>query len=186
MRGPLAWIFWHSRARTVAETDYRAALLDFHNLLHPGDIEGFFGSRILRYDSLPWLPAAVAEVYEDWYFLRDSAALDVLEEAAIGARRKTTHDAVARLASTATAGLYRLRRGNASSPISRCCWLTKPAGESYESFFARFDRIQDGTFALFSRQMVLGPTPEFVLTASTEVSTNLSPDIELVPEMIGR
>src|SRR5207248_3961836 len=76
----LAWIFWHTRLPEVIEDDYVDALRAFHIRIADAKPDGFLGVRTLRYDTVPWL-VSPAEVYEDWYFVRDCAALDVLDEA---------------------------------------------------------------------------------------------------------
>jgi len=179
----LAWIFWHSRSSATPEAEYRTRLLEFHELLYGGEIDGFLGSRICRYPAVPWLPSPT-EVYEDWYFLRDSAALDRLDEAALDLHRQARHDAVARLASVAAAGLYRLRAGSDPATIARCYWMSKPLGETYDRFFARYRDRDPQSFGLWGRQMVLGPTPEFVLTTAEVPDSKPENAIELVPEIV--
>jgi hypothetical protein len=159
----LAWIFWHSRFTHVSEEEYRATLAAFHATINAAPPEGFLGFRTLRYESVPWLSSA-AEVFEDWHLLHDSAALDRLDDAAIAALRKDAHTRIARLAATATAGLYRLRAGSPLPEAMRCTWLDKPRGESYETFIASLKNAA----AVWSRQMVLGPTPEFCIESRAE------------------
>lgn len=159
----LAWIFWHSRFAEIPEPEYRAALTAFHERIAAAAPDGFLGSRIVRYDAIPWLHSAT-EIYEDWYFVRDSAALDALDEAALAAFTQDAHARVARLAATAISGLYRLRAGSPLANPSRCFWMSKPRGDSYDAFIARISSAS----AVWSRKMVLGPTPEFCVESETE------------------
>src|SRR2546430_9154097 len=80
----LAWIFWHTRFPEVTEDEYVDALRAFHIRIADAEPDGFLGVRTLRYDSLPWL-SSPTEVHEDWYFVSDCAALDVLDEAVLAA-----------------------------------------------------------------------------------------------------
>jgi hypothetical protein len=151
----LAWIFWHTRFPEVTEDEYVAALRAFHTRIAEAKPEGFLGVRTLRYDTLPWLPSPT-EVHEDWYFVRDSAALDALDDAVLAAFTHDSHARVSRLAANATAGLYQLRAGSPSAD-PHCSWLSKPRGMPYDEFIASFATAG----AVWSRKMVLGPTPEF-------------------------
>ena len=153
----LAWIFWHTRFENVGEDEYVRNLVAFHERIAGAEPEGFAGLRFLRYDAVPWLPSPT-EVYEDWYFIRDSAALDRLDEAALAAFSHDAHQRVAQLAANGTAGLYRLRAG---SPVAspRIEWVAKPRGQAYDEFLRDFPDAS----AVWSRMMVLGPTPEFAI-----------------------
>lgn len=152
----LAWVFWHARTEHVPEAEYRRALGAFHERIRAAAPEGLVGIRTLRHAAVPWLPAA-SEVYEDWHFLEDSAALDRLDQAALAAIASEAHERVARLAATACAGLYRLRSGWPARERPRVRWIDKPRGMSYETFVASLE----GAAAVWGRQMLLGPTPEF-------------------------
>lgn len=158
----LAWIFWHTRFAHVEESDYRAALRVFHARIAEERPEGFSRSRTLRYEALPWLPAPT-EVYEDWYFVDGSAALDRLEEAALSAFARDQHDSIARLTASATAGLYRLRAGQPLAAPAHCTWMSKPRHEPHEAFI---DRVR-AAGTVWTRQMVLGPTPEFCVEGAS-------------------
>lgn len=152
----IAWIFWHTRHADAGESDYRTALRAFHDLILTTAPEGFLGVRVLRHEALPWLVSAT-EVYEDWYFVESSAALDALDEAALAAFSQDAHARIARLAATATAGLYRLRAGEPLPSPAHTFWMSKPRQDPYAPFIERLSRA--GT--VWSRKMVLGPAPEF-------------------------
>ena len=67
-------------------------------------------------------------------------------------------------------GLYRLRRGRVGVHRT-AAWFAKPAGMSYDQLYAVLDSPllrTDG--ALWGRQMVLGPTPEFCLHTAEPVT----------------
>lgn len=108
--------------------------------------------------------------YEDWYLVRDMAALAPLNEAAVSGPRKAPHDAVARLAGGGTAGLYRLQSGAPLVPPGAAAWFGKPSGMTYASLFSLVEPVVSGAGgALWMRQMVLGPTPEFCLQSMAPV-----------------
>lgn len=185
----LAYVFWHTPGPGVVRGEYEAALQRFHDALQAASPAGFLGSRVLRCQSVPWLTSPLARplpTYEDWYFLTGSAALDALEEAAVTGRRQQPHDAVARLAATGTGGLYRLRRGDAAVVPRRAHWLAKPSGEAYEAFYRRFGEDPAEPFALWSRQMAIGPTPEFCLQGADTIPSPLLPYATLAVDPLWR
>ena len=161
----LAWVFWHSRYEHVTEEEYRRALAAFHAGVEAVAPDGLLGIRTVRHDSVPWLPSPV-EVYEDWHFVRDSAALDRLDEAAVIAVTSDAHTRIARLAANASAGLYRLRAGAPLPEPPGFKWIDKPRGEAYDTFIASLENAA----AVWSRQMVLGPTPEFCIELDAHVA----------------
>jgi hypothetical protein len=177
----LAYVFWHTPVASVALAEYETALLRFHEALRAAAPAGFLESRVLRCAAVPWL-ASERPVYEDWYLLDGSAALDAMEEAAIAGLRQQPHDAVARLAAAATAGLYLLRRGDAALVPAAAHWLAKPAGESYEAFYRRFPEDRAAPFALWGRKMTLGPGPEFCLHRADAVPSPLPAQESLAVE----
>ena len=104
----LAYVFWHWPAPSIEPAVYEQALAGFHGALRVSPPRGFLGSYAHRVESAPWLPAgtlAPAYVYEDWYRLETSAALDALDEAAVSSPLREPHDRVARIAAGGTAGL---------------------------------------------------------------------------------
>lgn len=180
-----AYVFWHGRDASVSESDYRDRLLSFHARLAEAAPGGFLGSRVLRYDSLPWLPDGT-EAWEDWYFIHDTSVLDRLDEIAMSARLREPHDRVAKMAVKGTAGLYRLRFGDAKATPSHVYWVSKPAGESYDAFYDRVRALGENVLALWGRQMVLGPTPEFCIISSGSLdlpdAVHCLPVVALLPE----
>lgn len=181
----LSYVFWHAAKKGVDERLYRETLIEFHRTFQNNPPAGFLSSHVFTVPSVPWLPGHTP-VYEDWYLLDGSAALDNINEAAVLYPRQTAHDGVARLAAAGTAGLYRLRAGTTNDlVVQRALWFAKPDSENYETFFRRFLKIQPVAFALWGRQMTLGPTPEFCLQLdSTEEGNWPLPTIQFEPRRI--
>jgi hypothetical protein len=153
----LAYVFWHWPVDPAADrARYEEAQRAFHAALADAGSEGLLRSFSFRVAGTAWLP--VEGAYEDWYLVAGSFALDPLNEVAVSPRLRPAHDSAARSAAGA-GGLYRLRSGVPEPRSGAVHWLRKPAGESYDRFYARFppDAV------LWRRQMVLGPAPEFLL-----------------------
>ena len=165
----LAYVFWHWPQPQVDVSEYEAHLRDFQKTLRMHPPPGFRDSVVFRVTGLPWIQAERG--YEDWYLVEGSVALDPLNDAAVAPACRTAHDAAARLAAGGTAGLYRLRAGNAAlEQLKFSCWFGKPAGMLYDDFYRLLVPITAQTgVALWGRQMVLGPTPEFCLHSSAPV-----------------
>ena len=165
----LAYAFWHWPQPQVDVTEYEARLRDFQKILRDHPSPGFRTSAVFRVSGLPWIQAEHG--YEDWYLVEGSVALDPLNDAAIAPACRAAHDAAARLAAGGTAGLYRLRAGNAVlEQVKFCCWFGKPAGMLYDDFYKLLAPVTARPgIALWGRQMTLGPTPEFCLHSSVAV-----------------
>jgi hypothetical protein len=164
----LAWLFWHTRITDVPRDDYVSALRAFHRRIVAAGPAGLLGARTREYTAVPWL-ASEAEVFEDWYLVRDSAALDALDEAVLASFSSAAHEAVARLAANAVSGLYELRAGRPAPDADVRVWLSKPRGIAYGPFVA--DLFRAGT--IWSRKLVLGPTPEFCVETDAEGARSL-------------
>jgi len=159
----LAYVFWHVPRPGVSAREYETAHRDFHDLLWKAGIAGLVGLRVFRLAAIPWLGGKAG--YEDWHLLENSAALDVLNGAAISQARQRPHDRIAALAADGTAGLYGLRLGSLNE-MAQAHWLSKPAGMSYREFESSLaPQIRAGG-CLWGRRMTLGPTPEFCLHAA--------------------
>ncbi len=157
----LAYVFWHSPKPELQPHDYEEGLIAFHESLLGRRPSGFRRSATYRAGSVPWLKSEVA-VYEDWYIVDDFRALGTLNDAAVSGRRKKPHDRVAPMTAVGTAGLYRLRLGMTWFEQHRdAWWLSKADGWSYEDFDQHMATVLGKAGALWSRLMVLGPTPEF-------------------------
>lgn len=157
----LAYVFWHYAAASVDVSQYEERLVTFHHALRKAKPDGFVRSAAYRIQAAPWLSNPVG--YEDWYEIEDWAALGVLNTAAVSGPVRADHSAVARLADGGAGGLYRLLRAAAESAIhSAGLWLVKPREMPYPDFLAEVEQRSKGC-ALWQRQMVLGPAPEFCL-----------------------
>ncbi len=169
----LAYVFWHRPAEDSIAADYEAALTRFHAALAARPPEGFLGSAAFCVDAAPWLDGT-GQAYEDWYLLQGSAALDVLDAAALDQRRAGAHDAVAVQAATGVAGLYRLAAGagDRRAQVS-ALWLAAPRGAAREPLMDALTAVADRTDgALWVRAMTLGPAPELCLVADPEQITD--------------
>jgi hypothetical protein len=158
----LAYVFWHVPRAGVTALQYEAAHRAFHDALRAASVRGLLGVEIYRLASIPWLGGMPG--YEDWQLLENSAALDVLNLAAVSEARQRPHDAIAALADNGTAGLYGLRMGVRIAPAI-AYWLSKPDGMSYSAFEASLQPLIPKGCCLWGRRMTLGPTPEFCLHA---------------------
>ena len=136
--------------------DYEDVLRAFHAELAVAKPSGFVTSTTYRH----------GDGYSDWYLVEDSAALDVLNDAAVSGTRTTSHDAAARMAAGGVGKLLRLASGEPHLGALHEIGLTKPAGMSYSDLYRRLEPFTaPGGAALWRRMMVLGPPPEFCLVA---------------------
>lgn len=152
----LAYVFWHRPRAGVDRAEYEGAQRAFHERL--AQVE----SACFRLTELPFAAEhapAGSDGYEDWYLVEDWAALGELNAAAVDARHRDSHDRAAALVGGGWAGVYGLVRGAAEIP-AEASWMDKPPGEPSEEFVANLPAV-----AVWRRQMVLGPAPEFCLAA---------------------
>ena len=159
----LAYVFWHWTHSPGA--GYEALQREFQSSLAADPADGFLGSWVTAISGAPWAAAGGA-AYEDWYLLSGSAAIDRLNAAAVTGGRELSHAAAAAAAQGGTAGLYLLRRGEGRSPPRKTVWFAKPVGWTYDTLYSAVEPLLDRGAALWGRQMVLGPTPEFCLHSS--------------------
>jgi hypothetical protein len=166
----LAYVFWHWRRQEIPRQQYEERQQRFHATLQAAPSAGFLRSRSVAIHGAPWA-ASGGDAYEDWYLVNDSAALDPLNQAAITAPRQLAHDAAAAAAHGGTAGLYRLRHGSVGNAVpTLAAWFSKPSGMSYDQLFSAVEPLlPSAAGALWCRQMVLGPSPEFCLQSSAPV-----------------
>lgn len=161
----LAYVFWHWRQASADRSAYESAQRAFHQALAASPSAGFVRSFSHAVTGAPWANEG-SEAYEDWYLVRDAAALDPLEEAAISAGRKGPHDLAASLAASGTAGLYQLKLGTAPTAPQSAQWFSKPAGISYPQLFGAVDpALSRVGGSLWMRKMTLGPATEFCVLA---------------------
>jgi hypothetical protein len=161
----LAYVFWHTAPRDGDIPGYEQALAAFHHALGDAAPSGFVGSAGYAVDGAAWQRPPL---YEDWYLLTDWAALGVLNEAAVDARRRGAHDAVAASARGGAGGIYLLCAGDPDPPPGGpAIWLDKPAGVPYPGFRERLARLTAEQGSVWERQLVLGPAPEYCAVTSS-------------------
>ena len=161
----LAYVFWHWRHPSADRAEYESAQQAFQHALAASPSDGFVRSFSHAITGAPWANDG-DEAYEDWYLVRDSAALDPLDAAAITAGRKSAHDAAAALAAKGTAGLYQLRLGTAPTSPRSAQWFVKPAGMAYPQLFAAIEpSLAPVGGSLWMRKLTLGPATEFCVLA---------------------
>ena len=164
----LAYLFWHRPFEGVRRESYEQALVAFHRRLREAPVAGLLASSSARVRGLPWMSG---DGYEDWYAVDDYTALGVLNDAAVDVSHVEAHDLVAHATGFGTGGLYVLERGGIAAPAGHCVWLTKPAGVGYASFREQLAaHIAGEAVSVWRRQMVLGPAPEFRVSADRELT----------------
>jgi hypothetical protein len=133
----LAYVFWHRPRQDVDRDAYEDALARFHGSLDNP-------SLAFRLTALPFGDGEPG--YEDWYLAGDWAALGELNARAVDAAHRAAHDAPAGMSGHGWGGIYALLRGPAEPPAA-ARWQHRPPDES--------------AAAVWQRQMVLGPAPEY-------------------------
>jgi hypothetical protein len=166
---PLAYVFWHCPQAGSSAAGYQADLLAFHAELAADPPAGFVRSGSARLAAASWF-AASAEVYEDWYLVRDWAAVGTLNLGAVDAAHLISHDRVARQVAAGAGGIYLLRAGDIADGHGFATWFAKPAGWSQADLDASLAALLNDGTALWQRQMVLGPAPEFCLQSRESLS----------------
>jgi hypothetical protein len=158
----LAYVFWHW-TDTADIADYEKRLAGFHRALVGALPAGFRRSSSARVKGAPWIPRL--EGYEDFYLVEDFAALGILNDAAVEGSRKEPHDRAAAVAAGGAGGLYRLIAGDPALIASTYAyWFGKPAGMTYAELTVLLAPVTAAPgVALWQRQMVLGPAPEYCL-----------------------
>jgi hypothetical protein len=121
----------------VGAEEYEARLRAFHSSLAGVESASF------RVDALPFGDCLAG--YEDWYLVEDWAALGELNAIAVDSTHRAPHDAAAAEAGQGWGGVYALVHGEPEPPAA-----------------ARWSDQQPGAVgAMWQRQMVLGPAPEY-------------------------
>ena len=169
----LAYVFSHRPAPGVDVTVYEQALRRFHAALASAPSSGFVSSVTYR----------IGDGYSDWYLVESSAALDLLNAAAISGLRTPAHDAAARMAVDGTGKLLSLAGGEIPQGPGFEIRFAKPAGVSYAELYARLEPwTSRPAVSLWRRMMVLGPPPEFCLVTPSALDF----PVEMRPEVVGR
>jgi hypothetical protein len=161
----LAYFFWHAPLTQFSSADYEATLLDFEKDLVREPSSGLASCATYRISEVPWLNRR--QGYEDWYFVRSSAELDALNEAAVRPSRWAIHAAIATKMDVGYGGLYQHLHGDAL-PLDgdRAIWLTHPRGIRYQQPLQEMIGGSPGFLSCWRGQMVLGPGAEFVMVGS--------------------
>jgi hypothetical protein len=183
----LAYVFWHRPADGVAAGEYETLLAAFHDALAASPPAGFRQSCAFRVSGAPWVPGG-GSGYEDWYLIEHAAALDPLNQAAVTGPRQRPHDVVAARAGWGAAGLYLLRGGApAFGELGQARWFSKPPGRAYDSFYHEISQSAGAEpWALWCRQMVLGPTPEFCIHGATSLVSVGSGEVKVGLQLVCR
>ena len=167
----LAYVFSHRPAAGVDIGEYEAVLREFHRHLAGATLAGFVSSSTYR----------TGDGYADWYLLENSAALDVLNEAAVTGARESPHRAVARMAVNGAGKLLSLAAGEHVAGARVETRFEKPPGMAYPQLYAALQPLTAGGAAgLWRRMMVLGPPPEFCITSRAGIELPLAARAEVV------
>lgn len=169
----LAYVFFHRPAPEAGAILYETALRAFHASLVAAPPHGFAGSCSYR----------IGGGYADWYLLTDSAALDRLNEAAVGDRSQASHDTVARMSSEGAGKLFTLLSGEPRSESGFETRFSKPRGMTYGELYERLASLTARPdVTLWRRMMVLGPAPEFCIASRSQLEL----PAEMSPETLAR
>ena len=156
----LAYVFSHRPAPGGDLAAYEDVLREFHHQLASSNLEGFVSSWTYR----------TGDGYSDWYLIKDSAALDGLNEAAVTGARAAAHEEAARMAVDGVGKLLTLAEGRPDPAATVESRFAKPSGMAYAALYAGLRPLTaSGGAALWRRMMVLGPAPEFCMTSAAPV-----------------
>jgi hypothetical protein len=155
-------VFWHRQLAAADDAGYERAQLDFHASLAQRPPAGFLASRTFRVPELPWLANGG---YEDWYLVEDYSALGILAAGAVDASHHAAHAAAAQAFGEGRAGLYALEGGDARDALADGCDLVQWSDTELRA--AYFGDSEPGPLSRWRRQLVLSPTPEFCIAASS-------------------
>ena len=166
----LAYVFSHRPAGGVDSATYEDSLRRFHAALAKAAPSGFISSNTFR----------TGDALSDWYMVESSAALDVLNGAAVSGAQAPIHDAAARMAAEGVGKLLSLAAGEYLEGPGYEVRFAKPAGMTYADLYAKLQAWTGapGT-SLWRRMMVLGPPPEFAIItpSSLELPAAMHPEV---------
>ena len=169
----LAYVFSHRAAEGVDIAAYEESLRQFHTALANAAPSGFTGSATFR----------TGDGFADWYMVESSAALDVLNAAAVSGARTEIHNAAARIAVDGVGKLFNLSAGEYSAGAGYEVRFAKPAGMKYDDLYARLRTWTSVPgVSLWRRMMVLGPPPEFSIVTPSELQL----PADMRPEVVRR
>lgn len=166
----LAYVFWHWPRAEVQRASYEEKLASFTASLNANRASGFVEALSFRVGSLPW-GLAGASVYEDWYVVRDFAALGALNDAAVSDGARSPHDTIAKDFMKGAGGVFKSVIGALPLGEARVAtWIEKTIGPSYQSYYDDLARALGGQrYRVWRRQMVLGPSPQFCVQSAEPV-----------------
>ena len=170
----LAYVFWHAMPSNLAAVDYEKNLLYFNDALANAKIPGLLGNASYAISQTPWLGEPG---YEDWTWLEGSWALDSLNERAVSGAMEQPHNVIAQMTKHGGFGaLYYLVAEEHRIPASsKVFWLSRPRGVNWREIMPAITQSANSKVAVWRRQMVLGPAPEFAVIG-TSTSTLTVPD----------
>src|SRR5260370_7301968 len=129
------YVFWDWGYGSGEESVYERGIIEFQEALRRQRPSGFEYSVVLKVERAPW-GGRDGGVYEEWYVVENSAALDGLNEAAVSGVCREPHNRVAEDAAGGAGGLYRLRVGEVGLATTRAAlWFAKPAGLSFGGLY---------------------------------------------------
>jgi len=165
----LAYVFWHAVPDVLAIAEYEEKLLHFSRALANAQIPGLLGGASYAISQTPWLGEPG---YEDWAWLEGSWVLDTLNERAVSGAMEQPHNAIARMTKHGGFGaLYYLVAGNHSIPASsKVVWLSRPRGVNWRDIMPTIMQSANSEVAVWRRQMVLGPSTEFAVIGSSDLT----------------
>ncbi len=173
-----AYVFWHWPRSTVSSNSYESKLSQFLHSLASSKTRGLIDVGSFRVSSLPWGPSG-ANLYEDWYVVEDFASLGNLNDAATSGMTRQPHDSIAQDYMKGAGGVFKWIDGELDLHEARVAtWVEKPIGPTYQSYYdAVRHGVGDAKTDLWRRQMVLGPSPQFVIHSERELKlpANLKP-----------
>lgn len=165
----LAYVYWHAAPASMAVADYENTLLRFGRALAGAKSPGFLGNASYAVGETLWLGEPG---YEDWVWLDGSWALDPLNERAVSGPMEQPHHAIAQATKHGGYGaLYYLVAGEHDIPgDSKAFWLSRPRGIDWREAMPGIVGSAGAGANAWRRQMVLGPSTEFVLIAQPGTS----------------
>jgi hypothetical protein len=166
----LGYLFWHRPRPGTSRGLYEGKLTAFQESLKAHPPDGLVDALSFRLNGRPW-SGGRSPWYEDWYLVRDFGSLGVLNDAAVASQNKRQHDDVARDAAGGAGGVYKLLSGDL--PLREALfetWMKKPARTPYQEFYGHVSIMTaEHRTALWRRQMVLSPAPEFCLHSESRL-----------------
>jgi hypothetical protein len=168
----LHFVFFHWPQLTVDRGVYKERLMHFHERLREAlPRAGYPGSVVFEMDNPPGV-LFQGRLFSDWYAVNAWNFIERFKTTAVG-EVVTEHNAVAQWMAGGAGAMYDVRGGTNAPPVAArsSYWFSKPPGMSYAALDAQLaPLIAMPDVTLWQRQLVLGPTPEFVLTSPEPLS----------------